>query len=148
MNRPAAARPGCQTAPPTKRANLDGIPVRLHHGALIAHLQQELADKLVECGAAEAFRSGLRRYLRLREGINVQRTVRGWDVIEFLRMWHGDKKAAAYLAYKDRQSERLPYRPPSRAAEGLRSPPKPEGRSAREITNRLSRVRAALEREG
>jgi hypothetical protein len=107
--------------------------VRLHDGALIAHLEQGLADKLVEGGAAEAFRSGPRLYLRLRQGINVQRTVRGWDVIEFLRMWHGDKKAAAYVAYKDRLSEMLPYRPPSLAGEG-QSLTKHEGRSGGEIT--------------
>jgi hypothetical protein len=37
-------------------------------------------------------------------------------------MWHGDKKAAGYVAHRDRQSERLTYRPPSRAPESLRSP--------------------------
>src|SRR5258708_203401 len=99
-----------ETAPPPKRANADRLPVRLHHGALVAHVQQELADKLVECGAAEACRTGPRRYLRLRQGINIQRTVRGWDVIEFLRMWHGDMKAAAYVAHKDREAESLRYR--------------------------------------
>jgi hypothetical protein len=148
MTGPPAARPGCQKAPPSKRANPGGIPVRSHAGALVAHIPQDLADRLIECAAAEAFRSGPRRYLRLRQGINVQRTVRGWDVIEFLRMWHGDKKAAGYVAHKDRLSERLPYRPPSPAAEGRRSPTKPEGRSAREMTNQRSRARATLEREG
>jgi len=106
---PPASRPEFQTAPPTKRANPDGIPVRLHDGTLVAHVNRELADSLMAAGAAEALRGGPRRYLRLREGIHIARTVRGWDVIEFLRMWHGDRKAAAYVAHRDRQSERLPY---------------------------------------
>jgi hypothetical protein len=65
-----------------------------------------------------------RRYLRLRPGIQVPRTEGGWDIIEFLRRWHGDKKAAGYVAHFDRQSEKLRYRPPSQGAD-LRSPGKP-----------------------
>ena len=94
MTGPPVARPGYQTAPPTKRANLDGIPVRLRNGALVAHVNQELADRLLEAGSAESSRNGSRRYLRLRQGISIPRTEPGWDIIEFLRMWHGDKRAA------------------------------------------------------
>jgi hypothetical protein len=93
-------------APPTKRANPDGIPVRLSNGALIARVNREFADRLVQSDAAESFRNGSRRYLRLRQGINVPRADRGWDIIEFLRMWNGDTRAAGYIAHKDRQSER------------------------------------------
>jgi hypothetical protein len=110
MSPPPAARPECGTAPPIKRANPDGTPVRLHDGTLVARVNQELEDRLRGAGAAEAFRNGARRYLRLRQGISVPRTERGWDVIEFLRRWHGDKRAAGYVAYKDQQSEWLPYR--------------------------------------
>jgi hypothetical protein len=106
-----AARPELQTAPPTKRANSDGIPVRTYDGFLVAQIQPELADILIDFGAASAFRQGQRRYLRLRQGITIPVTVGGWDVIEFLRNWHGDNRAAAYVAHKDRQSERLPYGP-------------------------------------
>lgn len=35
----------------------------------------------------------------------------GWDIIELLRRWLGDKRAAAYVAHKDQQSERLQYQP-------------------------------------
>lgn len=107
---PPAMRPGTQAAPPTKRAKPSGTPVRLDDGSLVAHVNDELAEGLLQAGAAEAFRLGPRRYLRLRSGITIPRTERGWDIIEFLRRWHGDKKAAHYVAYKDRQSERLPYR--------------------------------------
>jgi hypothetical protein len=91
--------------------------VRLPDGALVAHVNQELADRLLDAGAAESFRNGSRRYLRLRQGISIRRTERGWDIIEFLRMRHGDKRAAGYVAYMDRQSERLHYRPTSPSQE-------------------------------
>ncbi len=120
MSGPPAAGPELKAAPPTKRANTDGVPVRLYDGTLVAHVNQEFAGRLMAAGDAEAFRAGPRRYLRLRRGINVPRTVHGWDVIEFLRMWHGDKKAAGYIAHKDRQSESLPYRPPSRVREEVK----------------------------
>jgi hypothetical protein len=110
MNVPPASRPGPQTAPPIKRANFDGTPVRLYDGTLVAHANQELEGRLLEAGAAESFRRGPRRYLRLRRGISVPRTERGWNIIEFLRRWHGDKRAAGYVAQKDRQSEWLRYR--------------------------------------
>ena len=110
MKAPPAARPEYETAPPPKRARPDGIPVRLYDGALVAHLNRELADRLLETGAAEAFRHGPRRYLRLRLGIRIPRTERGWDIIEFLRRWHGDERARVYIAHWDRESERLHYR--------------------------------------
>ena len=113
-------RPEFQTAPTTKRANPDGIPVRLYDGTLVAHVNEELADRLLENAAAEAFRRGPRRYLRLRQGISIPRAEQGWDVIEFLRWWHGDKRAAAYVEHNDRQSECLRYRPPSPVPERLR----------------------------
>lgn len=50
-------------------------------------------------------------------GISIPRTERGWDIIEFLRRWHGDKRSAGYVAHKDRQSERLHYRLPNPAPE-------------------------------
>jgi hypothetical protein len=121
MNRPPAARPECPTAPPIKRAKPDGIPVRLHNGTLVAHVNHELGDRLLAAGDAEAYRSGPRRYLRLRPGINIPRTERGWDIIEGLRTWHGDKRAAGYVTHKDLQSERLRYQSPSPAPERLRN---------------------------
>jgi hypothetical protein len=117
MTGPPATRSEFHTAPPIKRANPDGIPVRLSDGALVAHVIPELAHRLLEAGAAESFRSGSRRYLRLGQGISIPRTERGWDIIEFLRTWHGDRRAAGYVAHKDQQSERLHYRPPSSAPE-------------------------------
>lgn len=116
MNRPPAVLPAFETAPPTKRAKPDGTPVRLYHGALVAHVNQEVVGRLLEMGAAESCRNGTRRYLRLREGIKVPRTDRGWDIIEFLRRWHGDKRASAYVAHVDRRSEKLLYRSPERPA--------------------------------
>ena len=85
--------------------------MRLHSGILVAHVSQELADRILTVGDAVACRRGPRGYLRLRQGISIPRTDRGWDIIEFLRGWHGDKQAAGYVAHKDRQSEWLPYRP-------------------------------------
>jgi excisionase family DNA binding protein len=68
-----------------KRANPSGIPVRLYDGALVAHVAQDLADKLLNTGAAELCRRGPRRYLRLRQGISIPRTIQGWSIMEFLR---------------------------------------------------------------
>jgi len=113
MTGPPAARLRTQAAPPTKRANSDGIPVRLHDGTLVAHVNQDPADRLMGAGAAETCRRGPRRYLRLRQGITIPCMGRGWDIIEFLRRWHGDKRAAGYVAHKDRQSECLPFQAPS-----------------------------------
>jgi hypothetical protein len=121
MNGPPADRPEPQTAPPAKRANPNAIPVRHYDGALIAHISQELADEIVATGEAQPFRKGPRRYLRLRQGISIPRTDRGWEIIEFIRRWQGDKRAAGYVAHKDQQSERLRYRPPSPATERLKS---------------------------
>jgi hypothetical protein len=109
---PLATRPDLQTAPPVKRANPEGIPVRLYDGTLVAHVNEELADRLLETEAAESFRRGPRRYLRLHHGLTVPRTAHGWDIIEFLRKWHGDKRASAYVAHKDRESDHFRYRPP------------------------------------
>jgi len=74
-------------------------------------------------GDAEACRSGSRRYLRLRQGVSIPRSERGWDIIESLRRWHGDKRAAEYVAHKDRQSERLRYQAPSPTADCPRYAP-------------------------
>jgi len=107
MTGPPAPPPEHETAPPTKRAHSDRIPVRLHDGTLAAFVNQELAARLIAADAAEGLRRGPRQYLRLRHGITIPRIGRGWDIIEFLRKWHGDKRAAEYVAHKDRQSERL-----------------------------------------
>ena len=108
---PPAPVPEYETAPPIKRANPDGIPVRLYDGTLVAFVSYDLAEKLKTAEAAETFRRGSRRYLRLHRGITVPRTPRGWDVIELVRKWHGDERTAEYVAHKDRQSERLKYSP-------------------------------------
>jgi hypothetical protein len=112
MTGPWAVRP-THAAPPIKRANPHAIPVRLNNGTLIAHADQELEEKLLAAGAAEAFRRGPRRYLRLRPNISVPRTTRGWSVIEHLRKWLGDRRAAAYVTFKDKASDRLRFEPPS-----------------------------------
>jgi hypothetical protein len=96
--------------------------VRLHDGALVAHADEDLADRLLAAGAAVSCRTGSRRYLRLRRDIIVLRTARGWDVVEYLRSSLGDKQTAAYFAHKDCQSEQLRYIPPIRALEA----PKPD----------------------
>ena len=86
--------------------------MRLHDGSLIAHVDQDLGDRLLAAGV-HSFRSGSRRYLRLPEGITIPRTERGWGVIEYLRRWLGDRAAASYMAHEDRQSERLRCEPPT-----------------------------------
>ena len=68
MTGPPAARLAFQAAPPSKRANPDGIPVRLYDGSLIAHISQELADRLVMAGDAETCRRGPRRVSALAAG--------------------------------------------------------------------------------
>ena len=145
MTGPPATGSEFKAAPPIKRANPDRIPVRLHDGTLVAHVNHELADSLMAAGAAEAFRRGPRRYLRLRQGIHIPRTERGWDIIEAVRTWHGDKRAAGYVAHKDRQSERLRYQPPSPAPERLRGVPKLTRRPAPNACDRVSKSEAPRE---
>ena len=87
--------------------------MRLYDGALVAHVNQEMADKLLDAGIADGIRRGPRHYLRLRQGISIPQTESGWEIVESLRQWYGDKRAAGYLAHKDRQSERLRFDPPS-----------------------------------
>ena len=55
MREPLAPMRDLQTAPPTKRANFPGIPVRQYDGALVAHANAALADRLMAAGAAETF---------------------------------------------------------------------------------------------
>lgn len=113
MTGPPGIRPNTKPAPPAKRANPDKTPLRLHDGTLVAHVNRELENRLLTEGAAESLRRGPRRYLRLRQGIYVPRSAKGWDIMEFLRRWHGDKTAAAYVEHKDRGSEALRFVPPS-----------------------------------
>lgn len=93
--------------------------MRLYDGDLVAHADPELADRLIASGDAESFRRGPRRYLRLRRGIHVPRTVHGWDVIEYLRWYNGDRRTAQYVAHSDHQSERLRYQSPSQPSQKL-----------------------------
>ncbi len=123
MTGPPGGVPDSEAAPPIQRAKPNGIPVRLYDGTLVAFISIELADRLITAGAAETFRRGSRRYLRLQPGVPFFRGAHGWDVIESLRKWHGDKKAAQYVAHKDRQSERLKYSPASPLPERYRREP-------------------------
>lgn len=115
---PNPKSPRRQAAPPLKRANPKLLPVRLHDGDLVAHVTAEHAEELLRDGAARSFRNGDRRYLRLERGITIERSGSGWDVIELLRKWHGDKRAAGYVAHKDGLSERLSAGPPKRSNGG------------------------------
>ena len=135
---PPDSRQEHQTAPPLKRANPDGVPVRQDDGTLVAHVSPALAERLLAIGAAEALRRGPRRYLRLRQGINVERSEGGWDVMEFLRKWRGDSRAARYVAHKDRQSERLLFQPPIRK----------EDRAAQEMRRSFPSARSSREQRG
>jgi hypothetical protein len=113
MTGPPGRGPATKSAPPTKRADMGRIPVRLHDGALIANVHRDMAERLLDAGVADGFCRGPRYYVRLRQGITIPQTESCWDIIEFLRQWHGDKKAAGYLAHRDLQSEHLRYEPPS-----------------------------------
>lgn len=111
MTGPPAAKLAIYAAPPTKRADPQAISVRLHDGTLIAHVGRELAVEIAAAGNGEICRRGPRQYLRLRQGIKVPRPESGWPVIEFLRKWLGDKRAAGYVAHKDQESQRLRLEP-------------------------------------
>ena len=139
MTGPPAIRPEIQKAPPSTRANPNSIPVRLYGGSLIAHADAELADRLVQSGAGESFRSGPRRYLRLRKEISIPRTETGWDVFDLIRASVGDKAAAGYVAHKDRQSEHLQYQPPSPAPERLKSAPRATQRPTSKVCDQFSK---------
>lgn len=87
---PPATRPATKTAPSDFRAHPIGILVRLANGEPAGRISEAFAEKLVSLGDAQSFRSGLRRYLRLRPGIRISPNLRGWDLIEEERRRYGD----------------------------------------------------------
>lgn len=85
MREPPGRGPSAKSAPPAKRAKPSVVPVRVYDGALVAHVNQDLADRLLDVGVADGFRRGPRYYVRLRQGIRIPQTEPGWDIIEVLR---------------------------------------------------------------
>ncbi len=51
MTVPPPGGPVFRVAPPIKRANPEGTPVRLYDGSLVAHVNHELAARLIEATA-------------------------------------------------------------------------------------------------
>jgi hypothetical protein len=90
MTGPPAARPLTKTAPPDNRAHRIGILVRSADDEPAGRVSEAFAERLVSSGDARSFRSGSRRYLRLRPGITISPNLRGWDLIEEERRRYGD----------------------------------------------------------
>ena len=102
IHSPPAGRRVSETAPTVNRANHKSVAVPLHSGVLVAHVDSDLANEFVGCGAARSFRNGRRRYVRLERGISVQRSVTGWALIEEERRVYGDTKVRRGMMAFDR----------------------------------------------
>ena len=103
MTDPPASRPLTRTAPSENRAQQIGILVCLDDGEPAGRVSEAFAERLISSGDARSFRSGGRRYLRLRSGITISPNLRGWDVIEEERRRHGDDAVRRGLASLDRR---------------------------------------------
>ena len=103
MTGPPAARPLTRTAPSDNRAHPIGILVRLADREPAGRVSDAFAERLISSGDARSFRSGSRRYLRLRPGITISPNLRGWDLIEEERRKHGDDAVRRGLASLDRR---------------------------------------------
>jgi hypothetical protein len=105
MNGPPAALRHTQTAPSDNRA--PHVPpevlVRLFNGEPVCRVLVVTAEKLVSSGSAKSFRSGARRYLRLKPGVSITPTVRGWEVVEEARRQHGDRAIRRAFMALDRR---------------------------------------------
>jgi hypothetical protein len=100
-----------KTAPSDNRAHpTSEILVRMDNGELAGRVSHQFAEMLSRSGAATSFRGGSRRYLRLRPGIIIRPTLRGWDLIEEERRKHGDDAVRRGLTSLDRRP--LKWEPP------------------------------------
>jgi hypothetical protein len=104
MTGPPATRPLTRTAPSVNRApQASEILVRMDNGEPAGRVSQQFAEMLSASGAARSFRTGTRRYLRLRPGIIIKPNLHGWDLIDEERRIHGDDAVRRGLASLDRR---------------------------------------------
>jgi len=108
---PPAARPCSRTAPSDNRAHQTSeILVRMDNGEPAGRVSNQFAEMLIAADAAASFRNGPRRYLRLRPGIIIRPSLRGWGLIEEERRKHGDDAVRRGLTSMDRRP--LKWEPP------------------------------------
>jgi hypothetical protein len=107
MTGPPAVRTVTKTAPSDNRAHPIGIFVRLADGEPAGRVSESFAAWLVSSGHAEGFRKGWRRYLRLRPGVVIRPSLRGWELIEEQRKQYGDKAVRCNLMALDRRPSRF-----------------------------------------
>jgi hypothetical protein len=90
MTGPPAHERTSSTAPTTNRAQHTEVLIRMFNGDPVCRVAANLAEELVNRGEANSFRNGPRRYLRLKPGIFIKPTLRGWELVEEARRQHGD----------------------------------------------------------
>ena len=117
MTGPPAARPFPESAPSVNRAQ-QTVMVRLHNGDLAGRVSIRFAEMLLAEGTALPVGRQRVRYLRLRPGIVIAKSSRGWAVIEGERRKHGDSAVRRGVRAFDRKS--LKWQPP------LQKPQPPE----------------------
>ena len=103
MTGPPAVGPHTKTAPSEHRDPPIGILVRLDGGETAGRVSEAFAERLISSGNARSLRSGWRRYLRLRPGVVIRPSLRGWELIEEERRKHGDDAVRHGLVSLDRR---------------------------------------------
>lgn len=109
--RSSAARPNAQTAPPIKRAPQTKL-VRLYDGEPVGRVPSDFANRIVSEGRGHKRRGGEREYVLLLPGVFIQRTVRGWEMIEEARRLRGDEAVRRDIKHLDKSSQRWVAPPP------------------------------------
>jgi hypothetical protein len=103
MTGPPALRPFAEPAPSANRAP-QTVLVRLHNGDLAGRVSIEFAEMLLASGAAQPVGRRSLRYIRLRPGVVLAKSSRGWALIEEERRKHGDKAVRRGVMAFDRRS--------------------------------------------
>ena len=97
----------CTESAPTGNRAPQQVLVRLYNGELVGRVSLDFANDLLASGVAQQVGKTKLRYIRLEPGIFVNKSCRGWTVIDEHRQKYGDDLTRATLMHIDRRSEYL-----------------------------------------
>jgi hypothetical protein len=108
---PPVARPPTQSAPPVKRAPRTTL-VRTCDGEPVGRVPSDFANRIVSERRGHFRRTGDRQYVSLFSSVLIQRTERGWEMIEEARRLRGDEAVRGDIRHLDNFSLRWEAPPP------------------------------------
>jgi len=108
---PSAVRPNPHPSPPVKRAPQTTL-VRSCDGEAVGRVPLDFADRIVSEGYGHHRRRGERAYVCLFPGFFIERTVRGWEMIEEARRLRGDDAVRREIKHLDNSPHRWAPPPP------------------------------------